>query len=543
MNLPAFTFPPDALARIVERDGSLYSSDPGLAKNAAAFMGWTELAHQAHRELPLIDELVSRVKSEGLTDVVLLGMGGSSLAALVLAAIVPGDGTRLHVLDTTSPITVAATLSIVDPATTLFLVSSKSGGTIEPNALYAVFRDHVDKALGGEDAGGRFVAITDPGSSLERLAADAGMRACLLTPADVGGRYSALTLFGLVPAALMGIDIRRLISRAVEVEDRIREGMADLPLAHLMAGGHADGRDKLIIVAHPDLRVFGLWAEQLVAESLGKQGRGVIPVVETGVPNRSTARPDEIFVLLDQAGTRTFDPDEDSPHLRLEMTDPHELGAWFVEWEYSVALAGHALGVDPFDQPNVAEAKAATSAVLDHSLEPLQATTVDRGTALILAGGLSARAAADMTLDDALAAALDSLSSGDYLALLAYLPYDETLLAPLRHAVAHVADALDVPFCLESGPRYLHSTGQLHKGGPNSGVFIMVTTRDSADLSIPGWPFGLATLHRAQAEGDLVTLAAHGRRVLRVDLHDASTDAMERLSAAFARATSTRPIA
>lgn len=502
-------FPPNALARIVARDGSLFSDDPSVAAEAAAYMGWTDLAARALDELPAIERLAADVKADGLTDVVLLGMGGSSLAALVMGGLLPGDGTRLHVLDTTSPVTVRRVLESVDPATTLCLVSSKSGGTIEPNALYAIFRHHFDETLGRQAAGRRFVAITDPGSSLERLADDHVFRATVLTPPSVGGRYSALTAFGLVPAALLGIDVRHLVAEAHTVEDALSRREDPMPLAALMAAGHADGRDKLTIVAPQELRVFGLWVEQLVAESLGKQGRGIVPVIELGTPTRRAARPDESFVVLATPAAEEFVPSDDSPHLAFTLRDPHELGGWFVLWEYSVALAGASMVVNPFDQPNVAQAKAATAAVLDGTVEPPTFTGADASV---------------------LAQALTACRPGDYVAILAYLPYDDEPLASVDAATFAVAEHVDLPVCLELGPRYLHSTGQLHKGGPGTGLFVMVTTRDGSDIDVPGHPFTLAALHRAQADGDMATLIATGRRVVRIELPDATAQSIEGLS-------------
>lgn len=522
--------PRDAVARIVARDGSLYSDDAVVAAEAAAFMGWTDLAEQAAGILPGIEALVADAKSEGLTDVIVLGMGGSSLAALVMGALLPGDGTRLHVVDTTSPVTVGRVLDETDPAATLHVVSSKSGGTIEPNALYAIFRARADASLGREAAGRRFVAITDPGSSLELVAKQDGMRAVVLAPPAVGGRYSALTAFGLVPAALIGADVRALVSRAAEVERAFSRGVPDTGLAEHLAAACRRGADKLIISADPELRVFGLWVEQLVAESLGKEGRGIVPVIAHDQPS-SARRRDEVLVTLRRSGAPGGG--DGGGGYRLSLDDPHDLGGWFVLWEYTVAIMGAVLGVNPFDQPNVAEAKAATSAVLEGSLEPLAPQGAVDGVHFTFAGGLPEPGHVERTLATVAAHALAEVGDGDYLALLAYLPDDEELLSPLRDALASVADAIGAPSCFELGPRYLHSTGQLHKGGPDTGVFVMVTTRDETDIAIPGLPFGLRALHSAQADGDLTALGAHGRRVLRLDLPDATPDSVTALSRAL----------
>lgn len=523
--------PKDAVARIVARDGSLYSDDASVASDAAAFMGWTDLAEQAEGLLTGIEALVADAKAEALTDVVVLGMGGSSLAALVMGRLLPGDGTRLHVLDTTSPVSVTRVLEETDPATTLHLVSSKSGGTIEPNALYAIFRARADAAMGREAAGRRFVAITDPGSSLEDLARRDGLRAVVLAPPAVGGRYSALTVFGLVPAALTGVDVRALVSSAAEVERAFTQGVPDLGLAEHLAAAHLRGADKLIISADPELRVFGLWIEQLVAESLGKAGRGIVPVIAHDQPS-AVRRADEVLVTLGRAHAAHAAGAGDDGY-RLTLDDPHGLAGWFVLWEYTIAIMGAVLGVNPFDQPNVAEAKAATNAVLEGSLDPLAPQGAIDDVHFTFAGGLPQPGHVERRIATALAHALAEVGDDGYLALLAYLPDDEELLAPLRDALAAVGDAIGAPSCFELGPRYLHSTGQLHKGGPDSGVFVMVTTRDESDLDIPGYPFGLRALHSSQADGDLAALAAHGRRVLRLDLPDATHESVAALSQAL----------
>lgn len=527
--------PRDAVARIVARDGSLYSDDAGVAADAAAFMGWTDLAEQAVGALPGIESLVADVKADGLTDVIVLGMGGSSLAALVMGALLPGDGTRLHVVDTTSPVSVTRVLDGTDPATTLHVVSSKSGGTIEPNALYAIFRARADEALGREAAGRRFIAITDPGSSLERLAAQDGLRAVVFAPPSVGGRYSALTVFGLVPAALIGADVRALVARAAELERAFTRGVPDIGLAEHLATAYRQGADKLIISAEPELRVFGLWIEQLVAESLGKEGRGIVPVIAHDRPS-AAPRGDEVLVTLGRA--KAPNGARDDGGYRLTLDDPYALGGWFVLWEYTVAVLGAVLGVNPFDQPNVAEAKAATNAVLDGSLDPLAPQGAIDGVHFIFAGGLPEPEHVERTLATAVAHALAEVGDDGYVAMLAFLPDDEGLLSPLRDALASAAHAVRAPSCFELGPRYLHSTGQLHKGGPGSGVFVMVTTRDTSDMDIPGLPFGLRALHAAQADGDLTALAAHGRRVLRLDLPDATPRSVAALSRALVGAGS-----
>lgn len=531
--------PQDALSRIVRHDGTLFSDDPGVAAEAAAFMGWTHLAQGAQSILPEIEALAEDARSEGVSDVVLLGMGGSSLAALVMGEVLASGYPRLHVLDTTSPTVVMRTLEATEPATTLYLVSSKSGGTVEPNALYSIFRATADEALGRDAAGRRFVAITDPGSSLQALAESEGMRACVLAPADVGGRYSALTAFGLLPAALIGIDVRRLVERAAIVERRFTEGDGDLVLARLLAGAHATGSDKLTIVAPPHLRVFGLWVEQLIAESLGKGGMGLVPVVEL---DESIVRAGSNVLITFSRGRHGLDRllagEESHDQLfRMPWPDPYDLGGWFVLWEYSTALAGAAMGINPFDQPDVARAKEATSAVLDGRTAPIPASPTSDGEAVAFAGALHAPPAPVGALSDALRHAFESLRDGDYLAILGYLSAGSAPQNVLSAAIPDISEQLGIPVCLEVGPRYLHSTGQLHKGGPDNGLFLLITTLNSTDIDVPGRPWTLRELYRAQAEGDFATLAALGRRVVHVVLHSASVSSLKELAEALLAAS------
>jgi len=445
-----------------------------------------------------------------------------------MGKIIGGDAPRLHVLDTTCPATVRAVLEAADPRTTLHLLSSKSGDTVEPNALYAIFRERADRQLGHDAAGLRFVALTDPGSSLVGLALSQGFRATVLTPPAVGGRFSALTAFGLLPAALMGIDIERLITVARDVETSVAAAEADTTLARTIATA-----SRLTLVATPGLRVFGVWLEQLIAESLGKQGKGVVPEIAYAMPQH--VRPDQALVVLESAETSPGAAVPAECSARFRLTDPYELGGWFVVWEYATALAGVALGVDPFNQPDVARAKEATAAVLAEEMQPPRAQRSIDGAAITFAGALQEPVAPTATLAAALRVALSALRPDDYVALLAYLPSER--IESLEPAVATCAGVLDRAVCLETGPRYLHSTGQLHKGGPNSGVFIVLTTRDAADIAVPGRPWTLAQLYRAQAEGDLTTLAATGRRVMRIDLPDASAGSVDAFAEALIAAT------
>jgi len=536
----------DAVARLRAHDATLFGESTEDIALANKNLGWTRLARTSEEVIEQIRQLARDISSSALTDVVLLGMGGSSLAALVLGDVLGANrDVRLHVLDTTCPRTINDAISSIDPATTIYLVSSKSGGTIEPNTLYAIFRDNADKTLGHEEGGRRFVALTDPGSPLEAVAASGGFRALVSTPENVGGRFSALTPFGLVPAELLGIDATELMRRAANME-----AACDLPadenpaalLAAFIADARDDGRDKLTLVTSPELRSFGLWVEQLVAESLGKSGTGVVPVPELSDDYPLGYGADRAVAVL------RLEPDqrlaewvpklrEASPVTELVLRDLFDIGAQFSLWEHAVALLGPLLGVNPFGQPNVQAAKDATNAVLRGTLSGPESTasTAD-GSAITYAGSLPDPGHAEPSIAAALGHALAALRPGDYVGVLAYLPDIDGLMEPLRAVTPRVSAATGAAVTLELGPRYLHSTGQLHKGGPNTGVFVVVTTRDTADTPVPERPWDLRTLFRAQAEGDIATLVAADRRVLHIDLPDAAAETVSSLAHAFLNA-------
>jgi len=544
----------DAARRLAAQDPTLFAHDPVIQEAVSRRLGWVGLASDAPALIPSLTALADELRAEGTTDFLLLGMGGSSLAALVMAQVIgsaPGYP-RLHVLDTTSPTRVSRLLDDLDPATTLVVVSSKSGTTVEPNALLAIVGSWL--AAAGErvpDPGRRCIVITDPGSALELLARDTHARATLLAPSSVGGRYSALSVFGLAPAALIGVDIERLVERAVSMERVCQEPGADNPavrLAAWIADAWSKGCDKLTVVCSERLRPFGLWLAQLVAESIGKQGRGVVPVLESGAPEAARYAADRAVLVLREANDEPLarwsrDIALTHPVHTHVMDDVYDLGAEFVRWEYATALLGVLAGVNPFDEPDVTAAKKATAAIIGGQTAAIPQSAWDAGgTAVTFAGGLEAPAGSPATrqaaLGAALAAALDiAATSGQsvaepapYVALLAYSQDDDRTLAALGEACARVSETTGLAVCLEAGPRYLHSTGQLHKGGPDTGVFIMITGRDKADLAVPGSTFTLRALNRAQAEGDLVSLSRLGRYILRLDLPTTDDAAMAALA-------------
>lgn len=530
----------DAVARLLSRDTSLYSDDADERIPIGQRLGWTNLAVSAPARFPLLANLANAFVSEGATDILLLGMGGSSLAPLVLSRVIgPAAGMpKLHVLDTTSPAALSRILQTLDAAHTFVIVASKSGTTIEPLSLYTIVRAWMEESLPRPQAGRHCIVITDPGSPLEKLRQRELMRVALSAPATVGGRFSALSLFGLAPAALIGVDMEGLVARAAAMEAACALDAPENPAAVLAAwitDAYEAGRDKLTLVTSPALAPFGLWVEQLIAESLGKNGTGVVPVIEFEPTQPTGYGPDRAVVVLrlsadERLATWSRSVSAEHPVFELTVNDALDISAEFVRWEFATALAGFLLGVNPFDEPSVAEAKHATSAILKGELTVPPAVADYDGSWITYAGELTTPAPLPATRIDAIRGWLHTASQGDYLAILAYLPEDEALLAPLHRAAKTISSATGLATCVELGPRYLHSTGQLHKGGPNNGVFLIVTVRDRTDFLVQGEKFTLAALHRAQAEGDLVTLAAHGRRVMRLDLPSLARDTITSLA-------------
>jgi glucose-6-phosphate isomerase len=535
----------DAIARLKERDPQLFSDDVDSRQSIMQRLGWTDLAEAASGRLPLVTNLANAIRDEGGTDVVLLGMGGSSLAPLVLSRVIGSrdDMPSFHVVDTTSPATVTRLMNELDRSSTYFMVSSKSGTTIEPMSLYAIFRLWMEDELERPEAGKHFIAVTDPGTPLEKMRQKEVMRVALSAPATVGGRFSALSMFGLAPAALMGIDLETLVASAQEMESECHRAAEDNPAAQLaawMGDAYESGRDKLTLVTSPEYQSFGLWVEQLVAESTGKEGKGLVPVIEYAPGKPSGYGDDRMVVVLRRSNDKELESfatqvAAGQPTMEYLLDDPLGVGAEFVRWEHAVALVGVLLGINPFDEPNVSEAKATTTAVLEGTAQVPPAIADVGDTWVTYAGGFGGHPA-PTTLADAVKPLSSELANGDYVAVLAYLDERDAYFGPLAEAVAALSKNTGHAVCLEVGPRYLHSTGQLHKGGPDTGVFLVITARDRTDTAIPGKDFSLAQLFRSQAEGDLTTLAAHGRRVIRLDLPETTKDGIETVARALSEA-------
>jgi glucose-6-phosphate isomerase len=475
------------------------------------------------------------IRADGFTDVVLLGMGGSSLAPEVLRSIVGrADGfPELRVLDSTDPGQILAVERAIDLRRTLFLVASKSGSTLEVNILKQYFFQRVSETLGAAEAGRRFALTTDPGSKMQQIAEEERFRAIFPGIPSVGGRYSALSNFGLVPAALIGANPSALVERAQVMARRCAssdEGNPGLELGVLMGELALAGCDKPTLVASPDVSSFGGWLEQLVAESLGKQGKGIIPIEGEPLGTPDVYGRDRLFVYIRSAGSpdpavgKRVDQLERAGHpvVRIDWPDRHALGAEFFRWEFATAVAGAVLGVNPFDQPDVEAAKVVTrrlAADFERTgrLPGDDPVFEDPQLRVYMP---AAQVPAVRSAAGCLSKLLGDLRDGDYFAILAFIEMNDShrrSLAAIRNLVRdHRCMSTSVGF----GPRYLHSTGQAHKGGPNTGVFLVVTCDDQRDIPVPGHGYTFGTIKLAQARGDDEVLAERGRRLLRVHLRD-----------------------
>jgi hypothetical protein len=436
---------------------------------------------------------------------VLLGMGGSSLAPEVLFntfGAAPGR-LSLHVLDATHPDQVLDVTNAIDLQKTLFIVASKSGSTIETMSQFRYFWDLIPD-------GAHFIAITDPGSGLQKLGESHSFRRVFLNRPDIGGRYSALSYFGLVPGAVVGADLDGLLARAHAVSVACEApGAAANPGAYLgavMGEAALAGLDKLTLVLPPQIASFGDWVEQLLAESTGKEGKGIVPIVGEPAAPPQTYGTDRLFVAIGESTDLAGLEAAGHPVIQFPFEGPEQLGAEFLRWEFATAVAGQRLHINPFDQPNVQSAKDATSRILDEGIETAPPTP-------------------------SIAEALAEVHAGDYIAVLAYLPRNPVTHRELEAFRLNLRDRYLVATTLGFGPRYLHSTGQLHKGGPNSGVFILLTDDAQQDAAIPGAPYTFDRLRKAQALGDLQSLLRAGRRVVHVHLQGERVAAIRALSA------------
>jgi glucose-6-phosphate isomerase len=514
-----------------------WTDDASVQAQIGHRLGWLDCLSFVAPQLPRLRACAESVRSSGVTDIVLLGMGGSSLAPEVLRSVygVAAGFPRFHVLDSVDPDAVRAAMSKAESS--LFILASKSGSTIEPNVM-AAEAEHRLRAAGIADPWSRFIAITDEGTALHARATNAGFRETFVNPGDIGGRYSALSLFGLVPAALMGIDLDALVAsgRAMaascrDADPRRNPGAA---LGAMMAAGARTGRDKLMIVFPPELGQLGLWVEQLVAESTGKQGKGIVPVCSVA-PNEPLG-PDRLRVHV--GSERGSDPGSErgsDPLMKLPpdmVISSTGLGGEFFRWEFATAIAGFLLGINPFDEPNVQQAKDATRALLD-VYTAQQRLPIPEPDAAIEGVRVTMSPAARQATEDPVAL-LRLIRPGDYFALLAFVPPCHAAFAGALEALRHdVAVKTGNAATIGYGPRYLHSTGQLHKGGPNNGVFLIITAEPSSDLPIPGESYSFGVLERAQALGDFESLIRAGRRALYLHLPVRDPELLQRACTAL----------
>ncbi|MEJ7577707.1 MAG: hypothetical protein WKF74_11975 [Pyrinomonadaceae bacterium] len=533
------------IERIWEQDASVWAEEESNQKIIKNSLGWLNSVEFVRARLGDLKAFADEVRGAGFERVMVLGMGGSSLCPEVLRQTFGKrkDDPELLVLDSTDPDTIADfTLRAAPIERTLFVVASKSGSTIEPLSFYKHFYEGV-RAVKGERAGENFVAITDPGTLMERTAREMNFRRTFLNPPDIGGRYAALSLFGMLPAVLMGLDVNEMLRRAEGMIEECREPVTSVggnPAARLgcaMGALWKSGLNKLTIATDRNLASLGLWIEQLVAESTGKEGRGILPVASETLGAPEVYGADRFFVSIHTAA-----PDEDAERklealqeagfvvLRRTLRDPLDLGAEFFAWEMATAVTGWLMGINPFDQPNVRESKDRTNELLKRykesdslyaqgapepfAVEGEMAVFKTDADGAKRIGAEEAGASVASAINDHLAQA----KAGDYVALLAYLQETPAHDELLREAADRIRARFQIAVTFGYGPRYLHSTGQLHKGGADNGIFLLVTDEDQTDVPIPGEPYSFGVLKEAQALGDFAALAAHKRRALRVHL-------------------------
>jgi glucose-6-phosphate isomerase len=527
----------DKIRRLWARDASLWSGS-----DEADWLGWLWITEvQLGTHLGRLQRFAEEVRAERYSDILLLGMGGSSLCPEVLKMTFGKTVgfPELHVLDSTDPAQVKTFEDRVDLERTLFIVASKSGTTLEPNIFMRYFFERVRQRLGVEQAGLRFVAITDPDSKLEQIAGRSGFSHVFHGMPSIGGRYSALSNFGLVPAAAMGLDLKRLLERAAGMvracssETPVNENPGAI-LGTTLGLLAKNGRDKVTLVTSPGIWDLGAWLEQLVAESTGKEGVALIPVDGERLTEPDFYGDDRVFVYLRLESKP--DGDQDSavrrleeagqPVVRIDLSDTYDIGQEFFRWEFATAVAGAILGINPFNQPDVEASKVATRALTSRYEEtgsfPEESPIAEADGLKLFADERNAaelrEAAGDASLAAILGAHIGRISSRDYVALLAYVEMNEPHVEQLQAIRHQVRDSRRVATCLGFGPRFLHSTGQAYKGGPDTGVFLQITCDDAADLPVPGRKYSFGVVKAAQAGGDFEVLAERGRRALRVHL-------------------------
>jgi len=539
--------------RLWQRDASLWTNS-----DESQWLGWLDITEKQLEKKEQFQHLAEEIRKENFNDILLLGMGGSSLCPEVLEKTfgrIKGCP-QLHVLDSTDPAQVKAFEKEVDLAKTLFIVSSKSGTTLEPNIFKQYFFERVKQTIGAEKAGSRFIAVTDPGSKLQKEAEADKFRYIFHGDPTIGGRYSALSNFGIVPAAVMGLDVAKFLDRT---EEMVQACAASVPveknpgvmLGIVLGSAAKSGRDKVTIITSPAISDLGAWLEQLLAESTGKQGKGIIPVDRERLAAPETYGADRIFAYLRFEGAPDSEQDAKvaalekagQPVIRIAVNDTYDLGQEFFRWEIATAVAGSIIGINAFNQPDVEASKLETRKLTSEyektgSLPPEKPIFAQNGIKLFTDPKNANALGNKSSLGEYLRAHLSRIKGGDYFAVLGYVEMNdehESKLQEIRHAVR---DSKRVATCLGFGPRFLHSTGQAYKGGPNSGVFLQITCDDAIDVPVPGQKYTFGIVKAAQARGDFQVLADRGRRALRVHLGKDVNAGLSTLSKAVREALS-----
>lgn len=523
--------------RLWDRDASLWTGS-----DEANWLGWLDIVEEQIAQQDQLQKLAKEVHTRGFEHVLLLGMGGSSLCPEVLRMTfgrIPQFPT-LHVLDSTDPAQVKFFEHQIDIAKTLFIVSSKSGSTLEPNIFKQYFFERTKQTVGATKAGSHFIAITDPGSKMQQVAEGDHFLHIFFGRPSIGGRYSALSNFGMVPAAVMGLDTKKFLSRAAEMvracgPSASVEENPGTALGIILGTAAKAGRDKVTIITSPGISDLGAWLEQLIAESTGKIGKGIIPVDRETLTSPDIYCSDRIFVYMrletgiDQGQEEKVAALEKTgqPVVRITMADTYDLGAEFFRWEIATAVAGAIIGINAFNQPDVEASKIATRNLTSEyekngSLPAEKPVVEDGGVKLYTdeknAAELAKAAGSDKTLGGYLKAHLSRIKAGDYFAVLGYIQMNAEHERSLQTVRQAIRDKKHVATCLGFGPRFLHSTGQAYKGGPNTGVFLQITCDDAVELPVPGQKYTFGVVKAAQARGDFQVLAERGRRALRVHL-------------------------
>jgi transaldolase/glucose-6-phosphate isomerase len=519
----------DKVNRIWQKDAAVWTG-----ADEANWLGWLDIVDRELSNVAKYRDFKSDIDAAGFRDVLLMGMGGSSLCPEVLG--MTFDKPNFHILDSTVPARIKAIEDKIDIERTLFIVASKSGSTLEPNCFKQYFFDLVSKKVGQENAGRQFVAITDPGSKMEKIAKDDGFRYIFYGDPEIGGRFSALSAFGLTAAASMGLDINSLLQPAKEMADSCKSSdtaNTGLLLGVILGLCQKRGRDKLTIFTGDEVYDLGAWLEQLIAESTGKSDIAIIPIDREPIVNIDEYGDDRVFVSLSTKDgyvrVEQYDlfeslKESSRPFIDIELNSIDDIGQELFRWEFATAVAGSIMGINPFNQPDVESAKIEARKLTDEyeqkgSLPAEEPFFEVDGLKLFTSDDYARRLTTDdSSLASVVRAHLSKIKKGDYFALLAYVEMsaeNEDLLQGIRKKVL---DAHGVATCLGFGPRFLHSTGQAYKGGPNSGVFLQITSDDDFDLHVPGQKFTFGVVKAAQARGDFQVLLDRGRRALRVHL-------------------------